>query len=105
MLIAVRAVARQGYQGVFRAGRMWPSGEDTVVEVFDQDDDPTPFDTIKIGRRSLIAIEQDARLAIRTDVSALAPPVEHVHPIGEPLSEPLISTPVETKRGARKGRG
>jgi hypothetical protein len=69
MLISARAAVREGYKGVFRARRFWPSDADTVVEIFDSEDDPQPFDLLKLGTRSFRALENDGRIAIRRDAA------------------------------------
>ncbi len=82
----VQAVARQGYDGLFRAGYKWSSAGPTEVEVVDSDEDPPrePGKGIRLGRTSWKAIMEDAQL---TKLQA-----------GDPLAAVRASTDIEALR-------
>jgi len=60
----VQAVARQGYDGLFRAGVKWFSSGPTEVEVVDSDEDPPrdPKKGVQLGKKSWAAVMEDAQL-------------------------------------------
>jgi hypothetical protein len=71
----VQAISRPGHDGAWRAGRKWPSGAPTVVEVVDDPQDPPhdPAKGVRIGRQTYEAIKADRHLTIR----APGDPLEH----------------------------
>jgi len=66
-----------GHPNYHQAHRAWPSGQDVVVEVLDQDDDPmvigkgsdgemhTYPDPLRVGRESFARLQADKMLMIR----------------------------------------
>lgn len=83
MMIRVQALARQGFDGSWRARRKWYSGAPVTVEVLDQDDDPPDVTTVvekegqkierihahptQIGRKSFAELKADETLRILSD--------------------------------------
>jgi hypothetical protein len=63
----VRAVTRPGYDGAWRAGRKWLSGEDTEVEVVEQDDDPgqEPGKGLRVGKKTFEILKKDPNIVVR----------------------------------------
>lgn len=72
----IRATLLPGQPFYCRAGRGW-TGNPTMVELLDQDDDPmlpnpnknlpdVP-DPVRIGRRSFEKLQKDSRISIKTD--------------------------------------
>lgn len=63
----VQALAKQGFEGHFRAGRMWPSSAPTEVEVVDSEEDPKPDPSkgIVLGTRSFKAVSNDPFINVR----------------------------------------
>ena len=72
----VQSVSKQdfGFQGHFRAGRMWPSSEPTEIEVVDSEEDPNPDPSkgIVLGTRSFKAVSNDPFLSVRLPGDPLA---------------------------------
>lgn len=82
---SVRAVKREGFDGTWRAGRLWPSGGSVEIEVLDQDDCPRVaadvpvgaaardmLDPVRLGRKAFRDIEADPRIAIKPAGDLLA---------------------------------
>jgi hypothetical protein len=63
----VQAVSRQGHDGAWRAGRKWPAGAPTPVEVLDQDEDPEhdPAKGVRVGKQTYELLKADKNLTIR----------------------------------------
>lgn len=73
MLILVQGtVSGRQFDGIYRAGRKWPSGSPVTVEVLDQAEDPPLVkqgdlmvaDPRRIGRKSYEALKSDPRIRI-----------------------------------------
>lgn len=82
MFIQIRAVKREGFPGVWCAGRFWPSNESLRVEILDEEPPTVPqdlvengikvgvrqiFDMTKIGAKSLAEIKEDGRFSLLPD--------------------------------------
>lgn len=82
MFVQVQAVKREGFNGVWRAGRFWPSAEAIRLEVVEEDPPPVQEDVVengkvvgtrpvpdmtRIGRASLEKLREDGRLSIQSD--------------------------------------
>lgn len=63
----VQAVSRPGHDGAWRAGRKWPAGGPTLVEVLDQAEDPPhdPAKGVRVGKHTYEALKADRHLTIR----------------------------------------
>jgi len=78
-----------GHNFTFRAGRGWPSGQDVVVEVLDQDECPTVTndygqaipDPLRLGRKAFAAVQADKRISYRP--FGAPSPVEAVGKVSE----------------------
>lgn len=68
MKIYVQALERPGFDGSFRAGKKWPSGTATEVEVVETKDGEDPPQEegkgIRIGTKSLKMLEDDRFLKV-----------------------------------------
>lgn len=82
MFLQLRAVKREGFNGVWAAGRLWLSGEATRVEILDEEPPKVLQDLVengrvigqreihdmtKIGKKSLEEIKADGRISIFPD--------------------------------------
>lgn len=75
----VTAIAmNEGHHGARRAGRFFPNGQEVVLEVLDQDEDPelvkgpngTPVpDPARVGKKTLEALKRDMRIKLIGDAA------------------------------------
>lgn len=65
----VTALSREGYPGIFRAGRLWPGGKQVEVEVYDTLEDPPQEEgrPIMLGQKSLALLEEDPRISLKQE--------------------------------------
>ncbi len=77
MFVTVIAM-NEGHEGARRAGRFFPNGQETVLDVLDQDEDPELVkgangtlvpDPTRIGKKSLEALKRDMRIKIVGDAA------------------------------------
>ncbi len=83
MFVQIRAVKRDGFQGVWRAGRFWPSHEALRVQVVGEEPEPVSEDILdangkktgtrnvpnmeKIGKATLEDLKKDGRISVLAD--------------------------------------
>jgi len=70
--ITIRVQHKEGFPGVYRAGRLWLSSEPTVVEYFadtqdGNDPEQVPGQPVRIGKNTLEGLKADARFSIGAD--------------------------------------
>ena len=81
----VQAVPRPGHDGSYRAGRKWPSGAPTPVEVLDQDEDPPhdPTKGVRIGKATYEILKKDPHLTVRAPGDPLTVAQDHAALVAE----------------------
>lgn len=93
----VTALAREGFPGIYRAGRLWPGGQQVEVGVYDCEEDPAQVDgeSLRIGLQSLKAIEEDPRISVK---QTRAMGLEEVAAVNGALAADLSAAQVDNAR-------
>jgi chromosome segregation ATPase len=105
MFVQLRGVKREGYPGVWAAGRFWPSSESLRVEIVDEDPPTIPQDLVengkvvgqrqiqdmtKISKKQLAEVKEDGRITVmndgETDVVATQEALDGARAIASDLS-------------------
>lgn len=94
----VQAVTRAGHDGAWRAGRKWPSGSPTPIEVVDHEEDPPhdPAKGIVVGKKTYGVLKADPNLTLRAPGDPLETAKDH---------EALVAQVAELKAKLAKYEG
>lgn len=69
VLAFVSAMPREGFPGIYRAGRLWPGGKQVEVEVYDCAEDPAQEEgrPIMLGQKSFALLHDDPRISVKQE--------------------------------------